>query len=360
MTTGASLAGIDNVICGKGLAAPGGLLNFLESQGIGLSSLSGSPQVENILRSDEAVIRHVFNTRYTALEFMDRAAKAAEIAKRELLLSAVYRMYACSAARLPVDLRRSLHALEVENVLSTLVRLTVTSRISIEAAIQFCEERAAVDDDLLAHVMDPLQQRYLFCYHSPAVAEQMGQERLDTLRRVCRMADRAGLHAWFEELVPHLSILSREAPQFLRSVLLDVWRMSGGDMAGLAFEIAVLDARLFGEMGWESTRTFCSLLRRITSPGCEVLDPFLNDEEVDCALLVSEALHQDELITHFRKLTSSFNTKQQRDLHRAVLHLAQPPEPVEQIPSKETVEVRAPADSQQPWYRSLKLVPQAG
>jgi hypothetical protein len=313
-----------NLLCSKGLLQVDSLSNWMAGAMGGQGGLGFLPAAEReVVKRDEITLRHAFASRFSAVELVDAGARLAELERRASMVALLFRAYRAGHRAVPLELRRELQAAEVEMFLSAVSRLVLTTGVPLLAMAEYLEVGAAADDDLVAHVFDPLQLRYVLACHDAVVRDQLGEERIRVLKAACTALDRTCLRAWFDDVVPYLDVLSKDAPQFLRGILHDVCRSGGGgDLAGLAYEIAALDVRMFGEPGWESSRTFCALLRLTTAPGSEVLDAYLTDEEIDTALLAAEAVRQDELIAHFRRLATSYNTRRHRTLHRSVAQRA--------------------------------------
>ncbi len=271
-----------------------------------------------LLRHDDSIIREVFNMRLGALDLMG-TVRAAELSKRATSLNLIYRLYALGRSQTPVELRRGLQSSEMEMVMSSIQRLALMGLTSVENLVAYCESNAGRDEDLLAHVMDPFQLRYLLSYASEATRQRVGTEPLDTLKIACQRQDDAAVRSWFQAIQRTMKPLPHDLPQLMRSVLLELWQKGTGSLGALAQEIAVIDTQLFSELGWETTRAFCAQLRRVTGPGCEALDGYLTDEDIDSALSISEELHQDDLVAHFRKLASSYNTVTHREVRRNII-----------------------------------------
>lgn len=306
------------LLCSKGLAVSGVLVP-LATSAEPASRIPGalSPALQQLQR-DETTIRTVFNQRYPAIDVFDMVARQAEVEKRTALLCVVYRLYGTGRNCTPPELRRELLAFEVDALLSCLQRLALMGHPSWDALVDHCERAAAADDDVLAHVMDPLGLRFLLTFHSPQLSESINGHSLAPLETSCRLCDRGAIRAWFGRLLSGPAPLPNDAPQRLRALLLELWRAGVGDLGMLSHEIAVLDVTLFEDLGWESTRLFCAQLRRITGPRSEALDAYLTDEDIDGALLSAEELRQDELTAHFRRLAVSYDTKLHRDVRRSV------------------------------------------
>lgn len=307
-----------SLLCSKGLALTGVLVPLATGgRGTVTGELADSRSLQQ-LRKDEATIRQVFNARYRAIDVFDPAAREVEIAKRTELLCAIYRLYGTSRNLTPPELRRELQSFEVEALMSVLQRLLFAGFRSLESLVDHCEQCAAADDDLLAHVMDPLLLRYLLTLSTPGLEHSIANLPLEPLEKACRVCDRSAIRAWFQRLLADSASVPLDAPQRLRALLFELWRAGVGDLGMLAHEIAVVDVALFDEMGWENTRLFCAQLRRITGPRSEALDAFLSDEDIDGALTAAEELRQEELVAHFRRLATRYDTKLHRDVRRSI------------------------------------------
>ena len=311
----------DNLLCTKGLAKRQGLVTFIGRYGI-----PGTEEVGNadsratlLLCHADGIIREVFNARCGDLNLVDPSSREAEFVKRNALLQLIYRLYRAGLNQTPVELRRQIRASEVEAVIAAVRRLSFMGNPTADELVVYCEKSASEDQDMLTHVMDPFQLRHILTYYHQSTSEQIGISSLTTLLAACRSNDIPAVQIWFHDLVRNNEFLPKDTPQLLRSVLLELWKLGEGDLGVLAFEIAVIDTQFFDDLGWESTRAFCTQLRRVTGPGCGALDPYLSDEDIDDALTISEELHQDDLVVHFRKLATTYSIKQNRDLRKRVM-----------------------------------------
>lgn len=310
-----------NLLCPKGLAKRQGLVTFIGNQGITPSEDVGTTEsrASLILRHDDGVIREVFNARCGDLNLLDAAARETELGKRNALLRLIFRLYRAGMNQTPVEVRREIRASEVEAVIAAIRRLSFMGNPKWEELLTYCEQCTAADTDVLAHVMDPFQLRHILTFHSESTRQQIGTETLGTLMTVAQGSDASAVRIWFQDLIRANEFLPKDTPQVFRAVLFELWKHGQGNLGALAFEIAVLDVMLFDDLGWESTRAFCTQLRRITGPGCETLSAYLTDQDVDDALTISEELRQEDLVVHFRKLATTYTTKQHRDLRKRVL-----------------------------------------
>jgi len=338
MFSASKITPASRLLCEKGLVKRHSLFSYLGIETIAADEdipTTNEPRETLLLRHDDAVIRDVFNARHGALDLMNGAVRAAELNRRATSLDLIYRLYALGRSQTPVELRRALQSSEMEMVMSAIKRLSLMGQNSIEALVGYCEANAGRDVDLLAHVMDPFQLRYLLSYCSEATRERVGSAALDTLRVACQRKDAAAVRSWFQAIRRTLKNVPLDFPQLVRGVILELWQAGGGDLGTVSTELAVVDTQLFSELGWETTRAFCAQLRRVTGPGCEAFDGFLTDEDIDSALTISEELRQAELVTHFQKLASSYNTMAHREVKRTIFARAQLPK-AEESPYRTT------------------------
>lgn len=311
----------ENLLCLKGLARRQGLVGFISRQGIPTTEDVGPVDSRStlLLCHDDGIIREVFNSRAGDLNLVDESLRQAEWAKRNTLLRLLYRLYRAGRDHTPAELRREIRTSEVEAVISAIQRLSFMGNPTADELVAFCEHSAKGDDDVLGHVMDPFQLRHILSFHHPSTREQIGSESIATLVAACRERNIPVVQIWFHDLIRNHEFLPKDTPQLLRAILLSLWKSGQAELGALAFEIAVLDVQLFDDLGWESTRAFCTQLRRATGPGCESLDSYLTDEDIDDALTISEELRQDDLVVHFRKLATTYNTQHHRALRKRVL-----------------------------------------
>ena len=360
MFTASLITPASRLLCEKGLVKRHSLFQYL---GIEITTAEEDVPTANesreilLLRHDDAVIRDVFNTRHGAIDLMNGTVRAAELTRRATSLGLIYRLYALGRSQTPVELRRSLQSAEMEMVMSAIKRLSLMGQSSIEALVAYCEANAGRDVDLLAHVMDPFQLRYLLSYCSDATLESVGSAALDTLRVACQRKDAAAVRSWFQAIRRTLKTVPLDFPQLVRSVVLEFWQSGSGDLSTICTELAVIDTQLFSELGWETTRAFCAQLRRVTGPGCEALDGFLTDEDIDSALTISEELRQDELVTHFRKLASSYSTAAHREVRRTIFSRAQLPKAEESAYRSASPFAVVPPAKKKSIYSSLSVYP---
>jgi hypothetical protein len=272
--------------------------------------------------ADEAAIRGVFNRWCGSGQFLDENARARETAERDELLNALCRLYAISRAHTPASKERKVRAGDVERVITCFRRLALMWGVRPGEVAMYCETHAAGDDNILAHTSDPLQLRYILTFHKDVPGAQLTAHDIQELRNACETSDQAAMRRWFDVVGAKRDVLPRDTPQALRFLLLQLWNAGAGDLETLAYELAVLDARMFESLGWENTRMFCALLKRIGGGKYSAFGAYITDEDIDEALELHQELGNQEQVAHFRALLTVYDTKLVRDLERAVFSSA--------------------------------------
>jgi hypothetical protein len=273
--------------------------------------------------SDLMTIRAAINRWSGSVQLVDAEGRKQELAEREGLVAALLRLLAISHAReAGGDSVRPVQAVDVERVLSCFRRLTLLGVITPVAVAEYCEKAAAGDDNVIAHRADPLSLRYVLTYHLESTRAWFAGKNVDRLRYVCERADLASIRAWFESLAADKGALPKDSGQYVRSLLLQFWNRRMGDLETLAFEQAVLEVRLFSTIGWENTRMFCALLRKIGGGNRSAFAAYLTADDITEALTLHEVLGQADQCAHFRALAAVHDTQLIGQLEHAVLATA--------------------------------------
>ncbi|ATC63610.1 hypothetical protein CMV30_06395 [Nibricoccus aquaticus] len=272
--------------------------------------------------ADEGAIRVVFNRWCGPVQFLDQDARMREQAERDELYQALCRLIAISRLHTAGISDRKVRAGDVERVITCFRRLALMWKVRPSEIASYCETRAANDDNVLAHIADPLQLRYILTFHTDVPGAVVTAGDLARLRGSCVAGDQQGMRAWFDEMGEKKDVLPKDTPQALRYLLLQLWNAGVGDLETLAYELAVLDTRMFDAMGWENTRMFCALLKRIGGGRYPAFGAYISDEDIDEALELHQELGNLEQVAHFRALLTVYETKLVRDLERAVFSSA--------------------------------------
>ncbi|MGC4074754.1 MAG: hypothetical protein QM760_20075 [Nibricoccus sp.] len=268
--------------------------------------------------TDHVVIRAALNRWAGPVQRLDIEGKKRELADREELMTALLRLYALSRASIPKGIAPVIRAVDVERVLSCFRRLSLMGGATPSAIVDYCERAAADDDNHAAYRADPLMLRYVLTFHQAQTQVWFAANDEARLVYVCERADLAGIRAWFERVSANKEEMPKDCCQYLRLMLLRLWNRRMGDMETLAFEQAVLEVRLFETMGWENTRMFCALLRRIGGGNLPAFGAYLSSEDIEEALVLHESLSDSEQCTHFRALATVHDRRLLGELERAV------------------------------------------
>ncbi len=288
-------------------------------------------------QADEAAIRGVFNRWCGPVQFLDQEARVREQAEREELFQALCRLMAISRLHTAGGAGRKVRTGDLERVITCFRRLALMWKVRPSEIAAYCETRAANDDNVLAHVADPFQLRYILTFHTEVPGAVVTAEALVQLREACVACDQQAMRAWFDAIGEKKDALPKDTPQALRYLLLQLWNAGAGDLETLAYELAVLDTRMFDAMGWENTRMFCALLKRIGGGRYPAFGAYITDEDLDEALQLHEELGNQDQVAHFRALLTVYETKLVRDLERAVVSSAKYAQAVVQ-PDPEVIE----------------------
>jgi hypothetical protein len=286
------------------------------------SSVAGQAANRQAQAADEAAIRGVFNRWCGSGQFLDQKARARESAERDEMLNALCRLYAISRSSTLASKERKVRAGDVERVITCFRRLALMWGVRPGEIATYCETQATGDNNVLAHTSDPLQLRYILTFHKDVSGEQLTSRDIQQLRSACEAGDQAAMRMWFDVVGAKRDKLPKDATQALRFLLLQLWNAGIGDLETFAYELAVLDARMFESLGWENTRMFCALLKRIGGGKYSAFGAYITDEDIDEALALHQELGNQEQYAHFRALLTVYDTKLVRDLERAVFSSA--------------------------------------
>jgi hypothetical protein len=268
--------------------------------------------------ADILTLRAAFNRWAGSVQRLDTEGKKLEQQEREATLDALTRLLAISQQSHATGQARPVTVPDVDRVLTCFRRLTLLGSVTPSAIADYCEKTAADDDNLFARRADPLSLRYVLTYHQEPTRAWFAAQNMDRLRYVCERADLAGIRAWFAAATADKDALPKESGQYLRSWLLRFWNRRMGDLETLAFEQAVLEVRLFNTIGWENTRMFCALLRKIGGGDRTAFGAYLTKDDIAEALLWHEALGQSAHCAHLRALAGVHDTQLVEQLEQTV------------------------------------------
>jgi hypothetical protein len=275
----------------------------------GISFATRMTPAQRASEAEQLTIRAAFNRWCGPVQRMDSEGKKQEVADREATITALLDLRAIAHAGTVSGSVRAVQASDVDRVLSCFRRLTLLGKVTPAEIAKYCEKMAADDDNEIAHRADPLSLRYVLTYHQESTRAWFAENGIERLRYVCERADLAGIRSWFETVTANTEKLPKDSCQYLRHVLLQFWNRRMGDLETLAFEQAVLEVRLSSTVGWENTRMFYTLLRKIGGGSRSAFGAYLNSDDIKEALALHETLGQADQCAHFRALAAVHEPK---------------------------------------------------
>lgn len=277
--------------------------------------------------SSGAIIRATVVRWFGNASHIDAAAKQRELAERELYISALTRLYAASSKHAIDGTWRVVRPVDIEEAMPLLQRLTLVQKLSLDEVSAWCVARAGEDNNPFAHCIDPFQIRHLMAFHRNVAHAELGSEEIDCLKTACRAGDSTTLRTWFDAAGEGHASLPRDTPQRLRAVLFELWSEGASILEELAFEIAVLEMRMFDIIAWDNMRTFCSRLKRIGGSTSTLFNAYLSDEDIDEAMLLNEDLGNDDECRYYSRLAAAYRTDTLRNLQRTIVERVSPAAP---------------------------------
>lgn len=272
----------------------------------GIYSATRMTPAPRVSDAEQLTIRAAFNRWSGPVQRMDSEGKKQEMAEREAAISALLALRQISCVARAV---RPVQATDVDRALSCFRRLTLLGKVTPADVAYYCERMAAHDDNEVAHRADPLCLRYALTYHQESTRSWFAEHGIEHLRYVCERADLAGIRSWFETVTANVAKLPKDSCQYLRHLLLQFWNRRMGDLETLAFEQAVLEVRMLSTVGWENTRMFYTLLRKIGGGDRTAFGAYLNSDDIKEALALHETLGLADQCAHFHALATVHDPK---------------------------------------------------
>jgi len=272
------------------------------------------------LESRENTIRNAVKKWFGPLETLDPKARAGERERHETILHTLFRLHRLSCNLVPEQERIPVSEQDVFSTIIVLNRIAITVRCPSTTIIAYCEARAVREKNPRANQLDPLQLRHLLSFHQDIPHEELNALDIQTLRNACEKNDKKSIQVWFETIAKRKSALPNGAPQFLRQLLIDLWDAGYRDyLETFATELAVLDSAMFEAMGWENTRLFLAVFKRIHGASCRSASAFLGEGEIHADIEMYKRVGDTDQIIHFRALATTFDPKAQRRLELMIL-----------------------------------------
>lgn len=274
-------------------------------------------------QSRENTLQNAVKKWFGPVETLDPQARKAELTHHEVILQSLLRLHRLSCNLVPESIRIPLQEQDVFTAIILLNRINVTLGSAYAAILCFCEARAIREKNLRAHQIDPLQLRHLLSFHQDIPHEELNALDIQRLRTACEKSESTTIRVWFENISKRKTVLPKDTPQFLRQLAYYLWNAGHQNfLETYAKELAVLDAALLHELGWENTRLFFALFKRLQGAACRTAAVFLNEADIALAIEQSKQLGNTDETVHFRALSTTYDAPAFRRLETTILSAA--------------------------------------
>jgi hypothetical protein len=271
----------------------------------------------------EECIGTVVTKWFGALELLMPKARASERARRTPFLQPLLQIHQLSCDLVPVEQRIPLVELDICAAIKLLNLIAITLRSKPAVIVAYCKAETAEENNLRANQLDPLLLRHLLAFHRRIPREKFKSLDIQTLKKACKKSDKNGIRTWFETIATRKSSLPKSTPQLLRQLILHLWTAGHRDFLDIfAPELAVLDYAMFDALGWENTRLFFAVLKRIHGAACRSASAFLDKGEINAILGMHKHLKDTDQIDHFHALSVNFDAETLRRLELATISAA--------------------------------------
>lgn len=271
-------------------------------------------------QSRENTLRNAVKKWFGPVETLDPMARTIEINHHEVILQVLLRLHRLSCNLVPEPNRIPLQEQDVFTAIVLLNRINVTLGSAYAAILCYCEARAIREKNTRVNQIDPLQLRHLLTFHQDIPHEELNALDIQRLRTACENSESTAIISWFETISKRKTVLPKDTPQFLRQLASDLWNAGHENfLETYAKELAVLDAALLHELGWENTRLFFALFKRLRGTSCRSAAAFLTEADIALAIEQSKQLGNNDETVHFRMLSTTYDAPAFRRLETTLL-----------------------------------------
>ena len=271
----------------------------------------------------EETIRNAVSKWFGPLVISDTSARAGKNEHHESILETLLRLHAVSCSLVATEQRLALPEQDVLATIQILNYVAVTLNCTPKVIASRCAIRSLREQNLRANQLDPLQLRHLLTFHPDT--KTAGQNSCDfgSLKLACEKTNFPGIHTWFETTARTKTSLPKDTPQLLRQLAIDLWSNGHRDFfETFVTELAVLDAKMFDVAGWENTRQFFAIYKRLNGMSCHFAASFLKPEDIALAIELYKQLGDPEQTAHFQELATSYDAPAFRHFELAILAAA--------------------------------------
>lgn len=275
------------------------------------------------VETGEETIRRAVVSWFGPLVPADSTARAGKHEHHETILETLLRLHAVSCSLVAADKRLPLPEQDVLATIQILNYIAVTLHCPPRVIASRCAVRSLREQSLRANQLDPLQIRHLLTIQPNTGPVPKNPCDFAPLTLACRQPDFHAIHAWFETIARTKSTLPRDTPQLLRQLATDLWEGGHHDFfETFVTELAVLDARMFETAGWENTRQYFAIFKRVHGLACRFASSFLKPEDIALAAAFYEQLGDTAEAGHFRELSRTYDAPAFRRFESTVLAAA--------------------------------------
>jgi hypothetical protein len=272
------------------------------------------------LESRENTLRNAVKKWFGPLEMIDPTARAHESSRHEAMLNTLCRLHRLSSNLVVDPQRLPLTEQDIFSAILILNRISITVKCPAGAIVAYCESRAVREENPRLNQLDPLQLRHLLTFHQDIPHEELNALDIRALKRACENNAKDEIHLWFEAVTKRKNALPLGAPQFLRQLITELWTSGNRDFVEtIATELTVLDCAMFDVLGWENSRLFLSIFKRLHGSHCRPASAYMDAEEINVAVEMYKQLGDSDQVVHFRALSTTFDANSLRRLEHTIL-----------------------------------------
>jgi hypothetical protein len=280
-------------------------------------------EAKKSLATGEETIRNAVNKWFGPLIPSDPSARAGKNEHHETILDALLRLHAISCGLVAEEQRLALPEQDILSTIQILNYIAITLHCPPKVIASRCAIRSLREQNLRANQLDPLQLRHLLTFRPDL--EKTGKDiyTVEALKLACEKTDFTSIHTWFETTVRTKAILPRDTPQLLRQMAIDLWDEGHRDVfETFVTELAVLDASMFDIPGWENTRQFFAIFKRVHGSACHFAASFLKSEDIALAIALYQQLGDPVQTAHFHELARTHDASAFRHFEFTILAAA--------------------------------------
>ncbi len=299
------------------------------SNGNTANSAEGVPQ-QNAAReakksfaTGEETIRTAVSKWFGPLVPSDGDARAGKNEHHETILETLLRLHTVGCSLVATEQRLPLPEQDVLATIQILNYIAVTLHCPPKVIASRCAIRTLREQNLRANQLDPLQLRHLLTFHPDIRSAGTDICDFEVLKRACEKTDFPSLHSWFETTIKTKAMRPKDIPQLLRQMAADLWSDGHRDFfETFVTELAVLDASMFDVHGWENTRQFFAIFKRVHGTACHYAASFLKPEDIALAIELYQQLGDTVQTVHFRELARIYDAPAFRHFEGTILAAA--------------------------------------